>query len=124
MTNVRENIAKALAYYIERSEYKQADIARILGITKQSVSNWLKGTTAPDINTFAKLCDMLGVDPKDMFYFGAPDTLEKNSTKQMLYYFEALNEEGKAKVLEYADDLVQSGKYKNNSFSQMVEKKA
>lgn len=124
MTNVRENIAKALAYYIEKSEYKQADIARILGITKQSVSNWLKGTTAPDINTFAKLCDMLGVDPKDMFYFSEAKPVANTRENQLLTYFEALNTEGQDKVLEYADDLVQSGKYKNNNLSQMVEKNA
>lgn len=124
MTNVRENIAKALAYYIERSEYKQADIARILGITKQSVSNWLKGTTAPDINTFAKLCDTLGVDPKDMFYFSENKPVVTNRVNQLLTYFETLNAEGQDKLLEYADDLVHSGKYKKSNHSQMVEKNA
>lgn len=124
MTNVRENIAKALAHYIEESEYKQSDIARILGITKQSVSNWLKGTTAPDINTFAKLCDMLGVDPKDMFYFGETEPSCSAKTVQLLTLFESLNTEGQSKVLEYVDDLVQSGKYKKSNLSQMVDKNA
>ena len=124
MTNVRQNIANGLTYYISKSDYKQTDIAKLLGVTKQSVSSWLKGTAAPDINTFAKLCEILSVNPKDLFYFNEYVGENHDTSDLMLSRFLDLNEEGQQKLLEYADDLVQSGKYKKSYFTQMVDKNA
>lgn len=41
---------------------KQQDVADILGIKPNTLSNWEKGRTEPDIDTFVKLCDIYELD--------------------------------------------------------------
>ena len=41
---------------------KQQDVADILGIKPNTLSNWEKGRTEPDIDTFVKLCDIYQID--------------------------------------------------------------
>lgn len=41
---------------------KQQDVADILGIKPNTLSNWEKGRTEPDIDTFVKLCDIYEID--------------------------------------------------------------
>lgn len=40
----------------------QQDVADILGIKPNTLSNWEKGRTEPDIDTFVKLCDIYEID--------------------------------------------------------------
>ena len=44
------------------SGLKQQDVAIQLGIKANTISNWEKGRTEPDIDSFVKLCDIYGVD--------------------------------------------------------------
>jgi transcriptional regulator with XRE-family HTH domain len=41
---------------------KQQDVAERLGIKANTISNWEKGRTEPDIDTFIKLCDIYQID--------------------------------------------------------------
>lgn len=41
---------------------KQLDVAQVLGIKPNTISNWEKGRTEPDIDTFVKLCSIYGID--------------------------------------------------------------
>lgn len=41
---------------------KQQEVANILGIKPNTLSNWEKGRTEPDIDTFVKLCDIYEID--------------------------------------------------------------
>lgn len=41
---------------------KQQDVAEQLGIKANTISNWEKGRTEPDIDTFVKLCDIYQLD--------------------------------------------------------------
>lgn len=41
---------------------KQQDVAEQLGIKANTISNWEKGRTEPDIDTFVKLCDIYEID--------------------------------------------------------------
>lgn len=41
---------------------KQQDVAEKLGIKANTISNWEKGRTEPDIDTFVKLCDIYKID--------------------------------------------------------------
>lgn len=41
---------------------KQQEVADILGIKPNTLSNWEKGRTEPDIDTFVKLCDIYEID--------------------------------------------------------------
>lgn len=41
---------------------KQQEVAEQLGIKANTISNWEKGRTEPDIDTFAKLCQIYEID--------------------------------------------------------------
>ncbi|MBD5546496.1 MAG: helix-turn-helix transcriptional regulator [Lachnospiraceae bacterium] len=41
---------------------KQHDVAEVLGIKPNTISNWEKGRTEPDIDTFVKLCNIYEID--------------------------------------------------------------
>lgn len=41
---------------------KQYDVAMLLGIKPNTISNWEKGRTEPDIDTFIKLCNIYDID--------------------------------------------------------------
>ena len=45
---------------------KQQEVADILGIKPNTLSNWEKGRTEPDIDTFVKLCQIYQVDCADL----------------------------------------------------------
>lgn len=41
---------------------KQQEVAEQLGLKANTISNWEKGKTEPDIDTFIKLCDIYQID--------------------------------------------------------------
>lgn len=45
---------------------KQKDVAEVLGIKDNTLSNWEKGRTEPDIDTFIKLCEIYGVNSSEL----------------------------------------------------------
>ena len=44
-----------------KNKYNQEDIAEQLGVTKQTISNWEKGKSTPDINHLIKLANIYQV---------------------------------------------------------------
>ncbi|CUP47853.1 helix-turn-helix domain-containing protein [Hungatella hathewayi] len=44
------------------SGLKQQDVAEKMGIKANTISNWEKGRTEPDIDSFVKLCDIYKID--------------------------------------------------------------
>ena len=40
---IRETVQRNVARYIKGSDYTQAEIARMLGVSKPTVTNWIKG---------------------------------------------------------------------------------
>lgn len=41
--DIREIVQRNIAYYIKQSDYTQADLARMLEVSKTTVTNWVKG---------------------------------------------------------------------------------
>lgn len=46
---IRETVQRNVARYIKGSDYTQAEIARMLGVSKPTVTNWIKGVNTPNI---------------------------------------------------------------------------
>ena len=65
--DIRETIRKNLKYYLERSPYTQAEIARALGVSKMSVTKWMKGDNSPNIELLEPLCKLLNINITDVF---------------------------------------------------------
>lgn len=93
-------------------------VALEIGITKSTVSGWKKGSVPTDA-TLQKLADYFGIAKTDLTgetYLKvtgpvtpvpAPSELQRLSNA-----LEELNEEGREKLLDYAADLVASGRYR------------
>lgn len=57
-------IQKRLREAIKQSNYKQKEIAQAIGVSEKTVSAYMKRDVFPALDTFARLCDFLGV-PSD-----------------------------------------------------------
>lgn len=53
----------------------QAQASQKIGVTKETISNWEKGRTAPTAPQLIKLCELYGVQITDIFL---PDKLAKS----------------------------------------------
>ena len=59
LDQVRERIIEA----IQQSGLTQSELARRIGVKHQQISCYVKGQKLPALDTFAKLCAALEVDP-------------------------------------------------------------
>ena len=75
MGTPREEIAKNIRFYRKKAGMTQKELADAVGAKKSSLSNWELAQNSPDIDTLVKICEVLNVQPKDMFgiYAGAGD---------------------------------------------------
>lgn len=93
--DIRETIRKNLKYYLERSPYTQAEIARALGVSKMSVTKWMKGDNSPNIELLEPLCKLLNINITDVFE-EHPEPLEALTPDehQLVTDYRSLNEQG------------------------------
>lgn len=85
----------------------QKQLADLLDIAPGRLSNWENGVAYPD---FKYLVD-LALNLKCSFDFLLGIKLDKQYG-DLLFYFELLNDAGRKKVIEYAEDLIEINKYK------------
>lgn len=100
-TKLAENQqVQRLKEIIESNHLSKADLARICGVTSQSVNNWfLRGTIGK--NSAIKLTDRLGVSLA--WVLGqevGPDDGLKNNERQLLDLFRQLPEEDQNDVIQ------------------------
>lgn len=93
-------------------------VVQEIGITKPAVTRWRKGEIPRDA-TIQKLADYFGISKTDLTgetflkVTGPVTSTPASSELQRLSNaLEELNEEGREKLLDYAADLVASGRYK------------
>lgn len=123
MESLRETIRKNIEMYIKTSKYSQAEIAQILGISKASVTNWIKGTNSPNIEYLDKLCNIFNIQINDIFERHEEQNKETitSDEEQLLNNYKLLNQEGKEKALDYVNDLTGNPKYKKCDMSELVQ---
>ncbi len=126
MGEIRKQIGENIKRVCSLKGIRQVEIAEHMGVSQGSVSNWIKGINSIDIENLAELCSFLGVS-LDQIYGVAPLTPEavlSNDDRTLLDAFHQLNEEGREKLLDYADDLVQSEKYIKKTGSGKMDREA
>lgn len=82
---IREKIRISLEKHISSSGYTQKEIAEKLGVSKSSVTNWLKGKNSPDANLVMPICNLLNISI-GQFYGEDDDTGTKKSTQKAPSY--------------------------------------
>lgn len=97
------NIDTYMKYY----GYNQTSLAHKMGVSPQVVSKWCRGASSPSWENIDKMCDI--------FFCTRGQLLEKKQTvetikeskmeKLLLSYYDKLNNDGKAKLLEFLEDM-------------------
>ena len=62
------DIGKNIRYYREKKGYSQEQLAQLLFVTRQTVSNYETGRSRPDVKTLVKLAGLLDIDVTDLIY--------------------------------------------------------
>lgn len=97
---------------------KQGELGRLLGITGSAIGNYENGVSSPKADVLYRVFDVLKCDANFLFQdemTGSCETVEASQERHILDSFRQLNQEGQEKVIEYADDLLASGRYIKNS---------
>lgn len=94
------------------------EVANKVGVTESTVQRWESGSIKTlRHDRIVKLAEVLDVSPS--YLMGWDDesvTPESSSAVDLiLSLYDRLNEEGREKLVDYADDMVRSGKYKKNN---------
>lgn len=103
---------RRLAFEKDKS---QADIARDLDISKQTISAWMNGKRTPRMESIDMLCEYFGCKRADIMeeYISAsePQTEITLNERILLAYYQSLNQEGKDALLAHAQLLAESKTY-------------
>lgn len=113
----KEEIGKIIKNARIDAGLTQIQVASKLDRPQQTIANWEVGRSQPDANTLFELFKILGADLNTSFGF-PPKAKAPLSTaeavpgeEQLISLYRDLNDEGREKLVDYADDLVSSGKY-------------
>lgn len=99
---------------LDENGYKPATFARKVGVSQSTFAEILSGKRDFDnvgVSKILAIAKGFGVTVEYLSGEDAPKYPKEEIKEHLVSIFEKLNEEGKNKLLEYADDLVSSGKY-------------
>lgn len=127
-------IGSRLRYLRKQDNITQQQLADSIGVAKSTISMYESGQREPDFETLEALADYFNVEMSTFFPGGstipgllplpageaAPDPKEARLTD----LYRQLNTDGQEKLIDYADDLVSSGKYIKSDPSKLGQKQA
>lgn len=113
---------------------RDGSVARIAGITRSTFTEWKAGRSHPKAEKLIKISDALGVSLQELASgelkpplptieisldeinrISPPGSSYEARCRELVVLFRDLSEEGQERVLQYARDLVDTGKYKKFS---------
>lgn len=108
MTELREVISRNFKKYRKQAKLSQTELARLLGISPSSVSNWEQGLNSIDIDTLFKACKILGVSISKMTETDENIEIDytlKDDDAIVIETYRKLPDSEKAHLLAYAEFL-------------------
>ena len=105
----------------------RTQLAEMIGVTKGAVGNYETDANSPKASIMYKVFTALQCDANYLYQDEMKEPESKMlpvEERSLLKLFRQLNDEGQEKLTDYADDLVQSGKYIKSSEIQLGEKEA
>lgn len=107
--------------------YSQAEIASLLGITQSTYAGWETGTRKIQLSTMIQLSSLLNVSidmligTEKLILPEKKDNFElKESEKNLISTYRKLNREGKQKLCERADELLDLGYVEKGDTAKMA----
>ena len=77
-------IGKNIASLRQKNNLTQAELAQKLNFTHQTVSNWERGISFPDVDSIGKLCAIFNVTSDELFGFKKIDKKSKDKSERVL----------------------------------------
>lgn len=100
--------SKQLKHQLQIHEMTQSDLAKRLGVSTQSVTNWCKGAKTPRMDKVDSMCKIFNCRRSDLMEEKSSIPLNNND-KTILDKYHQLNDKGKQRLLERADELIELG---------------
>lgn len=100
--------SKQLKHQLQIHEMTQSDLAKRLGVSTQSVTNWCKGAKTPRMDKVDSMCKIFNCRRSDLMEEESSIPLNNND-KTILDKYHLLNDEGQQRLLERADELIELG---------------
>lgn len=111
---------------IRRSKrVSQKELGQRLGVSQQTIAQYEKAESTPKASTVNKIANALNVDPRTLL--DPPpshvvdntkmrqflnELLKKQAEENLLRTFRSLNNDGKAKIIEYSKDIHKIAEYR------------
>ena len=98
----------------------QAQLAEQSGVAAISIHQYEAGKRSPQLEQLLRLASALGVPLEDLTGLPAPtgstgpDPALPDDVQRVASSMEQMNQEGREKVVDYAEDLEASGRYKKH----------
>lgn len=103
----------------------QTELAARLGVSKGAVGNYETDANSPKASIMYRIFEILQCDANYLYQdeIGPQETIVPPADeRKLMSLYHKLNEEGQSKLIDFADDLVQSGKYIKIHSDGMAEK--
>ena len=111
--NMRENMARKLKEARQNAGLTAKQVGAQIGKSDKTVHAWEAMHGQPDADMLIKLCEIYGVEIQFFYLDDEPDPEQPATAEErfLLTIFRGLNDEGRKKVLTYAEDLSLTGRY-------------
>lgn len=71
---VNSTVAKNLKHFLEINDMTQSDLAKLMGVTTATASNWCKGIKLPRMDKVDKICSIFNINRSDLIEERKPHT--------------------------------------------------
>lgn len=115
----REKYGDVIRRFRMEKGINQPQLAAMVGVNKNAVSNWEAGRTRPDINTVPLLCAALGISVSD--FFGAEESaggLSRDEQRKLSGY-RYLNDANKQIVVKMIDAMLDVQEQEKRKFVEL-----
>ncbi len=111
----KEIFVQNVKYLCEKKGVKPTNACKESGVGGSFISDINRGRV-PSVSSVQVLAKYLGVTTSELLgEEKTPSPAADDSEERLLILYRKLNQEGRDKLLDYADDLAESGKYKKVS---------
>ena len=100
-------ICERVKYYREQLGLEQKELAKRIGITANSISNWENGRSRPDVNLLPALSRELGITIYELFNLEAPFPKYTARQQKLIEGYDALSDGHKHAVDRLVDALTE-----------------
>lgn len=74
MTNINDIFVRQLKYYLNLRNKSQTDLAKYIGVSNGTITNYVNGTNMPRMDKIDKICDFLLIKRSDLLEDHTNDT--------------------------------------------------